>query len=487
MRRLATLAAAVAVLGGAPFARAYDPATTHAGLTERAVLASGLHKVLARRLARPLGLFEPLKLRAGDLGADDARALQQRLVTLDPAGGYRPGDDGSAPALAWIVAGAVIAKTPAERGKNLFYDPARGTGLSGAGSGATFGYELRTLMDGGGVRDLATGTDFNLTGVPATAWLASPDNDVGLVVFHRELERAVAAAEPGARGTALARALLALGGTLAVLEDAGEPAHVRNDFVGAYLARGVGRDNPFDRASAFERFVADHYGRAGVPAATPAVTRPTLMAFLTASDGQGLADRTQRRFFSAGTVPEDAVIDRDTTPAEVMRDARASLAYGLPRLPRLELAKLGQKHYAFAGPRRLVAYQRVPGRVRFFLDEAVYADTARVLLPEIGAYGAGLCDHLFRVELALEAPSEGGVSVELRGARGAAEGQVSVYFEDARGRRSSLGTATLAAGSTRVTVAGRVPAGTRRLAAVLRGKDSAGELVAVVEAAQPLP
>ncbi len=40
-------------------ARAYDPATTHAGLTEQAVLASELHRVLAHRLSRPLGLFEP--------------------------------------------------------------------------------------------------------------------------------------------------------------------------------------------------------------------------------------------------------------------------------------------------------------------------------------------------------------------------------------------------------------------------------------------
>jgi len=487
-RAPALLAAAAVALAAAPRARAYDPATTHAGLTERAVLASGLHKVLAHRLARPLGLFEPVTLRGSDLTVDVNRELQARLSALDPGGGYRPTDEGSAPALSWIVAGSVIAQIPAERGRNLFYDPARGSGLTGPSRGG-FGHGVRQLLDGGTFRDLATGTDFNMTGLPATAWLASPDNDVGLVAFHRELEQAVAAAEPGARGTALARALLALGGTLAVLEDAGEPAHVRNDFVGAYLARGVGDDNPFDRSSGFERFVADRYGRTGIPAPAPAVTRPTVMAFLTASDSQGLADRTQRRFFSAGTVPEDAIVDRETTPADVMRDARASLAYGLPGVPRLELAGLGTKRYAFAGPRRLLGYERVPGKVRFFLDDAVYTDTARVLLPEIGAYGAGLCDHLFRVELALEAQSEGegGVAVEVRGARGAAEGEVTVYAQDAHGTRRPLGTARLAAGASRVIVgggsAGRVPAGTRRLAAVLRGKDASGELVAVAELA----
>ena len=71
-------------------AHAYDPATTHAGLTERAVLASELHRTLSRRLSKPLGLFEPVVLRRGDLAGGEARSLPGRLDALDPAGGYRP-------------------------------------------------------------------------------------------------------------------------------------------------------------------------------------------------------------------------------------------------------------------------------------------------------------------------------------------------------------------------------------------------------------
>jgi hypothetical protein len=471
----------VALAAGAP-ARAYDPATTHAGLTERAVLASGLHKVLSRRLARPLGLFEPVTLRAGDLTAIEASALKVRLTALDAAAGYRPSDEGAASAISWVVAGTVIAKTPAERGRNLFYDPSRGSGLTSPGGGASFALSLRELVDGGGVRELATGTDFNGTGLPATEWLASPQNDVGLAVFHRALAEAVAAPEPSRRGTALARALMALGGTLAILEDAGEPAHVRNDFAGAYLAKARG-DNPFDRTSAFERFVADRYGRSGVPAVGPKVERPNVLAFITAADAQGLADRTQRRFFSAGTLPADAVVDRDTTPADIMRDARESLPYGLPRLPHLELAAMGKPQYAYAGTRRLCAYERVPGHVRFFLDDAIYADTARVLLPEIGAYAAGLIDHLFRAELSLEAGAAG-VTVEVRGASGAVTGDLRVLAEDASGARRELGRAAVS-GASRVEIPGAVPAGTRRLAVVLQGKDAAGELTAVGEFSRP--
>ena len=72
---------------------------------------------------------------------------------------------------------------------------------------------------------------------------------------------------------------------------------------------------------------------------------------------------------------------------------------------------MGDIHYAYASAeqgapaahkRRLLAYLRVPGRVRFFLDRAVYRDSARALLPEIGAYAAGLVNHLFRADIHLE-------------------------------------------------------------------------------------
>ncbi len=117
---------------------------------------------------------------------------------------------------------------------------------------------------------------------------------------------------------------MAMGGVLAVLQDAGEPARVRNDFRGAFLRDSLsGSPGPFNRGSAFERFVADSYGIAGVPAAGKPVDRPTVLAYFTAADSQGLADRTQRRFFSDGTLPEDGVVDRDTTSHEVLlRGAR---------------------------------------------------------------------------------------------------------------------------------------------------------------------
>jgi len=263
-----------------------------------------------------------------------------------------------------------------------------------------------------------------------------------------------------------------------VLEDAGEPAHVRNDYRRAYL--GTPGPSPFDRGSRFEQFVAETYGRMGLPTAVKPTERPTLMAFITAADGQGLADRTQRRFFSDGSLPDDAIVDHGTTAAEAMADARGSLPYAYPRLPRLELKVMGRRHYAYTrDKRRLLAYQRVPGRVRFFLDDAVYADTARALLPEIAGYGAGLINHLFRAEIRVDAT--GGLAlVSVVGARGAVKkGEIRVFAEDAAGLRKALTTVQPGAAGVRVNV----PAGTKKVAAVLRGEDAAGEFVAVGESA----
>jgi hypothetical protein len=342
---------------------------------------------------------------------------------------------------------------------------------------ASLGNTLGLLFDSGGFRALFTGTQFNMTGRPSTEWLRAPENDVGLDAFHAALEAAVAGDRPQLRATSLARALMALGGVLTILEDAGEPAHVRNDFRRSYLASpGV---SPFDRGSRFEQYVAETYGRMGLPAAVTPVRRPTLMAFITAADGQGLADRTQRRFFSDGSLPDDAVVDRGTTSAEVMGDARASLPYAYPRLPHLELKAMGRKQYALTkDKRRLLAYERVPGRVRFFMDQTVYADNARLLLPEIAGYGAGLVNHLFRVEVRLEI-SGGVVQASVAGARGGVhKGELRLFVEDAAGQRRPLAALAPTAEPARLSV----PAGARKIAAVLRGEDDAGEFVAVGEA-----
>jgi hypothetical protein len=460
-------------LASAP-AWAYDPATTHAGLTERAVLASSLHKVLSRRLGRPLGLLEPLQIYSRFLEAGVRKSLWARLGALDPAGGYRPGADGTATALSWVVAGAVLAKTPPERGRNHFFDPTTRKGLDDSPGLTGLTHELRLSLDeGASLRDMATGLAFDLTGHSSLDWIASTDNDAGLPALLGHLERSAVAPEAAERESALVRALLSLGGILAVLEDAGDPAHVRNDFRGAYLQRQSA--SSWDDGSAYERYVSSRYGRSGLPAASPLVRRPNLESYFTGSDGQGLADRTHRRFFSPGTVPEDPPVDPRMNTRDVLRLARESMVYPEPALTELSLKDVGEKHYLMLEGRRALGYVRVPGRVRFFLDDGVHADTAKAVLPEIEAYAGGLLDHLLRAGLVLKANGRE-VTAALEGASGSV-GQAPVRFfgDDERGLRRELGSGAVGA-------AVAVPAGIKHVVAVLRASDGAGPFVALGEA-----
>lgn len=486
---LAALAVGAALAGGVtPAAHAWDPATTQAGITERALLGSNFHKLLLRRLGRPQGAFEPLTLHSRLLSPGERQSLWVRLQALDPAQGYRPDGEGVATALAWVTAGAVLAETPPERGRNHFLDPRTGEGLDDQGGLSGTFHALRlALDDGGSLRGLATGQVFDLTGQPSLHWVKTKENDLGLQAFEGHLEAAVSDPEPAAREAALVRALMAVGGVVAALADAGEPAHVRNDFREAFLERQSA--SGWDRASRFERYVADRYGRGGVPAAKEAVRRPTFDSFFTSPDGQGLADRTQSRFFSDGTIPDDVSVDESTTPKEVVAAARASLPYDKPTITRLELKgpKQTTAGYLKLEGRRLLGYEWLPGKVRFFLDPAIYADSARVLLPEVTGYAAGMINHLFRAGIGLVL--EGGrLNVSLEGVSGGkAQGQLRLFAEDASGKRRPLPVAEASQGTFNAGSLFSIdlPAGTRQVAAVLRGTDDAGSLVAVGELKLP--
>jgi hypothetical protein len=475
-------ALALAPFAAAAPARAWEAASTHAGLTQRAVIASQLHRALGARFGRPLGLFEPLQLQPRHLSAGERRSLLARLEVLDPEGGFRPDAEGVNTALGWITAGAVLAKVPPERGRHHYHDPLTGLGLDDARGLLGVSHALRMAFDGvGGLRGLATGATFDGTGRSALDWISAPDNDLSLETLLRKLEEAVVAESPERREMALVRALLALGGVLCVLEDLGEPAHVRNDLrISHPVADGAAGAGSTGRGSRFEAYVAVRFGRTQVPPPLSPMRRPTLRAFFADADGEGLANRTQRRFFSEGTVPGAVPIDASVTPAEVARTARDSLAYPQPTVARLELRKGMARRYVVSEGRRVLAYERGVASVRFGLDDRVHADAAAALLPEIGAYAAGLVDSLLQVRVDLR--REGGrLQIKLDGLEGSAEvTRVTVLAEDRRGARRALPVND----AGRVSVAGlgvEAPTGARRVAVAVAGSDRRGPFIAVGE------
>ena len=477
-------------------AAAWDPATTQAGLAEKAAVASNVHMLLVSGLQRPLGLFEPIAIGAAERRSPTFKNLWRRLNSLSGAEGYRPSTaTGANPALSWIAAGAALEGVPAERGRHHFFDPTTGKGLHDNPGAAGGVHRLKLALDGaGGLRGLATGSTFDLTGRPAVGWLLADENELGLLQFLAAMERSVAAESSDARQASLAHALMCLGAMGAVLADMGEPAHVRNDFRAAFL--GGGTAGSWDQGSDFERFTAQTYGRAGVPDVPAVVSRSSLQSFFSANDGQGLAQRTQSQFFSAGTLPEDVSIDAATTPKKVRDEANQSLRYAQPSVARLQLRD-SRRHYQTSNGVRQFAYQRLPNEVHFFLDEAVYGDVSQAWLPVVGGYVAGLYNNLLRVQADVSVVGGEGtqkVTVTVKGLAPGATGTLRMFGEAPGGKRrevgarmalsvSSSGSATSDSPSNAASAAMsfELPPGFARVAVVVQGQDAGGAFVAVAE------
>jgi hypothetical protein len=428
-------------------AQAYEP-VTHAGLTDRAARASTLHKRLVERLGLSLGLYEPLTL---ERGAKADRELQRRLTRLDPEGGYAP-DDGRQSALAWLTAGSVVEGVPADRLRHHFFDPSTGAGLDDPGTSSRLGTRMAGVVSGvGTLRGVFTGASFDGTGMPSTAWLLARENDWGLVRFLDERERAASARTPGERENALVRALLAAGAILRVVETAGDPAYVRNDYRVALESEGA----------PYARFVAAHYGRLGLPAGpenAPAIQRPHLVELLHDPSGGGLADRTHRRFFSPGTLPSSR---RYPSPAATPDDKPSGYVAG-------------------DAVTHLAAYRRTPGGVEWLLDDTVHRDYAEALLPETARYATAAIDLLFRGRLEL-ADRAGELTATIR-ELGLGPVEASVYADTASGERKRIFNRKIErAAEGEVVAAVARPAWATRITAVVRGVDANGEPLVVVQ------
>jgi hypothetical protein len=202
-------------------------------------------------------------------------------------------------------------------------------------------------------------------------------------------------------------------------------------------------------------------------------------SFFAAADGKGLAQLTQARFFSPGTVPRDVRFVPEEQPSELLRLVRQTLSFPAPAPAALELGQAGRARYVVQDGMRVLAYERNGNKVHFFLDQAVYADCARRWLPVVGGYAAGLVDHLLRVHLAMRA-EQGKVMVTTSGITGKLSTAASLHVlaEDAAGERKEIGQGPL---QPDVAVTFDVPSGTRKVAAYARGRDASGDFVAVGE------
>jgi len=481
--RGAALIAGVVVAASARPGAAWEAATTHAGLTEQAALASTLHERLRAQFGHPEGLFETLTVPP-----EDAPELFEVLRRLNPTHGYVPDARGRMHALGWLVAGSVVADSPAELAANHFFDPASGKGLSDR-TISGWGERLNALFRSGGIER---------SGSAAPAWIDDPKNPMGMAGFRDQYEKAISARTAGERSRHLAAALLAAGALLHVLEDMGSPSHVRDDL-GAHLDR-LGPDAG-DLGSRFERVAALAYGRLGVPAAARPIIgenarggRP-LRDFFTAKDRSGLADQTSASWFSASTLPRSINLGGDPHAALTER-LPAALVRPSPAPPTgvrgldLEGAAADDNGVELSDKRGvcLARYRVIDNRLSWFIDDACALEQVGAILPVVGSYAAGMLDTLFRGSLSLE--SEGGPVLVRAGAVDLGRGKLSIYWDDATGVRTVLKQVTVestAAGQVVAAVTG-VPAGARRVSVLFDGTDAASQLLlAAGTSAYPVP
>jgi hypothetical protein len=452
MRRVA-LAAGLGLAVVAGTARAWEAATTHAGLTEAAATGSHLHARL-RALGWERGLYEPLIIPP-----EDASALVAALRRFPPTGGFVPDGRGRQYAIGWLVGGAVIADGPFAA--NHFYDPATGRGWEAP---------ARDLIDrvqgafGAAVPD---------RGVPAVDWIVAKDNPLGVAGFTDQYAKAVRGKTPGERSRAMAGALVAAGAILHVLEDMGSPSHVRGDGRAHLDPIGPGDD---DLGSRFERIASLAFGRVGVPAPARVVTRPALRLFFTSKDGDGLADETARRWFSAYTLPGATRIGTGG------RTVQPPLARPQPAPPtRLNLMAAGQAHGTTLDDGHgacLARYRVERGVLSFWLDDDCMLAEAGAILPEVSSYAAGALDFLFRGDLSVSVDG-GRVVAKAKTALGA--GTIELLAEDAVGVRSSVASKAAAPAAEGAALAdATLPAGTRRAVALFTGVDAGGEPIVAV-------
>jgi hypothetical protein len=444
-------------------------AATHAALSEHAAWASRLDGAL-RSWGLDGGLRAELRLPLSRLSRQQAFAERERLARVDPAWGGAVDERDAMRALGWLIAGSVLEEAPASRGRHHFLDPRDGSGLIQPRPGLEWLLSAIAGADGeGGLAGALVGTNFAMLGEPADRWVTSAANEWSVDAFYRELRDAVLSPEPWQREGAMARALLALGSVAHVLQDMASPTHVRNDLVEGHLGRIAPppSGSTFDRSSPYERFVALAYAVPPPPEPTPP---PTGLR----DRFRSLAARTQREFFSPGTLPRAVPLTRGMSTGAAARLAMADAPYREPVPAGLDFRRPAGYTTA-AGVAHLAGYHVDPtGTLRFGLDDHCWADYARVLLPRAAGATVGLLDDLAPPgpEIRVEGGTVALVSRDLRSA------QVVFFWEDASGKRAELPrTADGAAVS--------FPSGAVRVGVLFDGKDAQGERLVTARVVRP--
>jgi len=459
-------------------AHAWEPGTTHAGLTEQSALSSSLHKRLQQLFGESQGLYTMLTVPK-----KDAPGLFEIIGRLNPTHGYVPDASGRMTALSWLVLGAVVADVPATSAANHFFNPEAGTGLQNSTEPGPVGrLQLAEARAG-------KGPSLHAGGMSAEAWWKSPENPLGYDGFASQFRKAVIASTPGERERHLAGSLVAAGSMLHILQDMGAPSRVRDDISAHQQRLG---NNQSDRGSRLERVAALAFGRLGVPAASKAPLLPSLDTHFTNAEHTGLADIISQSYFSAGTLPKSFKVTRNTGNTAF----RGSLDAHLRRpAPASSSGEFGG-HFDLVAARNdegatwrsdsgacLAQYRIEKARIHWSIDDDCVLSQLEAILPKVAGYGASFLAALYPDDLAVQLRD--GKLTLLIGANHYGAGSVHVYADTVDGTRREYFSAELT-GTESTRMIPKPPAGSTHLAVLFDGLDKAGA-PALASLASPWP
>jgi len=489
-------------------AQAWDPSTTHLGMVERAVLGSALHLRWMAGSELQRGLFSPLRVDPKRLSAGERRFLSAALANGHSGSGVLPlggpgacpgatapvatqlycveGDVWEMPAVQWMELGVVAEMVPSARAVHHFVDrkdPSRTT-YDDPQQRPLLLRSRQFRHNGAPLAGYVTGTSYAGAGRSAIAWLADVEDPLAPPQTFRHLELASTLADPHGRDHHLAMALIGVGALLHVLQDMSVPAHARGDVSAFFTALS---DAPADRGLPFSEIARLSFGRHDLPGklAPQAVAAARGVALATGLRGhflgdagyEGLAVFTGRRFLSERSVPAPAFLEPTVTPEQAAAQllAGADLDPGEVQGAVLSPWPAERGYLKTRTGRPLAAFDTDDmGRVRPFIDEAVYREQFAQLIPRGIEASRSLIDWLWPTwpELRLDAAAG---HVDLRLPDDLQEPVLLVFVQTAEGLRTIQQKVQLRPGADNRVLGLPKLGQDQRTVIVLRARRSTGE------------
>jgi hypothetical protein len=398
-------------------------------MLDRAVLGSALHLRWMAGSELQRGLFTPLRVDPARLTPSERRFLSEALLRGHAGAGVQAlggpgacpgakappstqlfcvdGDVWEMPALQWMHLGVVAELVPSARAVHHFVaqaDPAAPR-FSDPQQRPLLLRARQYRSNGAPLAGHITGTSFAGTGPSAIAWLADEADPLAPPRTFHHLELASTLPDPRARDHHLAMAMVGLGALLHVLQDMSVPAHARGDVSAFFSALS---DAAGDRGLPFSELARLAYRRHDLPgqpgedavarARGGALAQGLRAHFLGDAGYEGLAVFTGRRFLSERTVPAAQHVDPGLAPERAAAQLLAGAALDPSEVEGAVLSPwpAARGYLRTATGRPLAAFDTdAEGRVRTYVDEAVYREQFAQLVPRAVEATRSLIDWMW--------------------------------------------------------------------------------------------